>query len=243
MSTTAFGEPTYSGPEEAPATTTSGPNGAAQQELVDPNDPRLISEMLSENPEGDAYAVPPPLPDGKWRAKLKQVDIEDDKGQKQRYAAFTRAKMANGQPFLATNVEFTILDSTGKYDGTKLTEYWVKTLVEQRSRTSQVATLLTKLKQPLAPANQAGRMDQFLRVLAAEPELVVETAWSAECMECQEAAKKAGERAPRAFLSGMHRFPQTRTGPDPVVKCPKGHQVRAQVRIVNFFPLDSPHNP
>ena len=242
--TAAFGEPTYEGGGGDAPSTTQPVNGQAQGETIDPNDPRLTSELLSENPQGDAYAVPPPLPDGKWRAKLKQVDIQDDKGQPQRYAAFSRAKMANGQPFLATNVEFTVLESSGKFDGTKLTEYWVKTLVEQRSGTSQIATLLVKLGQPVAPASSANRMEQFLKVLASEPELVIETAWEAACQSCQEAAKKKGERAPRAFLTGMHRFPQTRTGPDPVVKCPKcAGQVRAQARIVNFYPLNTPHNP
>lgn len=247
----AFGEVTYEGgqPSADSTTTTHGANGAAaqsQNEIVDLNDPRLTSEQLSENPVGDAYAIPPPLPAGKWRAKAKQVDIKDDKGNLQRFAAFVRAKMNDGKPFLATNVEFAVLESSGKWDGTKLTEYWVKTVVEQRSGTSQIATLLAKFKQPVVPATPGARMEQFLKVLAGEPEIVIETDWEASCMQCQEIAKKKNEKQPRPFMLGMHRFPQVKIGgitqADPVVKCPEGHQVRAQARIVQFHSLDTPHN-
>src|SRR5271167_3682799 len=97
----AFGEVTYDTPP-AEATAPQGESAPA----IDPNDPRLTSEVLTINPDADAYAVLPPLPDGKWRAKAKQVDIKDDKGQLQRYAVFSRPKMENGRPFFATNVEF-----------------------------------------------------------------------------------------------------------------------------------------
>src|ERR1700733_5782653 len=239
----SFGEPTYDGGPEAPATTTHGANGqaASANEIIDLNDPRLTSEQLTENPQGDAYAILPPLPAGKWRAKAKQVDIKDDKGQMQRFAAFSRAKMNGGRLFLATNVEFTVLTENAHFDQSKITEYWVKTLVEQRTGTSQIATLLGKFKQPIVPATPGARMEQFLKVLAGEPEIVVETDWSADCMACQEAAKKHGGRAPKAFMLGMHRFPQLRTGGhDPVVKCPEGHMVRAQARIVAFHELATP---
>ena len=243
----AFGEVMQhdGGQPGADSTTPTGHvNGESKGEVIDLNDPRLTSEQLNENPTGDAYAVPPPLPSGKWRAKAKQVDIKDDRGNLQRFAAFSRAKMNNGTPFLATNVEFTVLDSSGKFDGTKLTEYWVKTLVEQRSGTSQIATLLAKFKQPVVPATPGARMEQFLKVLAGEPEIVIETDWEASCVACQEGAKKKGERAPKPFMLGMHRFPQLRAGGfDPVVNCPncKG-QCRAQARVVNFWPLETPHN-
>jgi hypothetical protein len=243
--TAAFGEVTYDGGQpDAGSATSHGANGAATQaEVIDLNDPRLMSEQLTENPQGDAYAIPPPLPDGKWRVKLSQKDIKDSKGNLQRSAAFCYAKMNDGKPFLATNMECKILDSTGKYDGTTLTEYWVKTVIE-RSGNSQVGTILAKLKQPLAPASPGNRMDQFLKVLASEPELVAETAWEAQCMACSESAKKKGERAPKPFMLGMHRFAQLRAGGhDPVTSCPVcKSQVRAQARIVQFWPLDTPHN-
>ena len=231
----AFGEVTYDTPPEA-----ASPQGDASP-AIDPNDPRLTSEVLTINPDADAYAVLPPLPDGKWRAKTKQVDIKDDKGQQQRYAVFSRAKMEGGKPFFATNVEFSVIDHSGAFDGVKLTEYWVKTLVDARKGTSQAATLTGKLGgKPLASATQLDTMRLLLTTLAAEPELIVETAWSAECQHCQETAKKKGDRAPRPFLAGMHRFPATKTPGvhDPVVPCTTcKSQVRAQPRIVGLYSL------
>jgi hypothetical protein len=233
-----FGDVTYA---DAPAETAAAQG--EQAPAIDPNDPRLTSEVLTINPDADAYAILPPLPDGKWRAKAKQVDIRDDKGQQQRYAIFSRAKMANGAPFLATNVEFSVIDHSGEFDGVKLTEYWVKTLIDARKGTSQAATLTGKLGGTVLPSgNQKQYMDALLTQLAKEPELVIETAWSAECQHCQEAAKKKGDRAPRPFLQGMHRFPSTKTPGvhDPMAKCPTqgcGSLVRAQPRIVGIFSL------
>jgi hypothetical protein len=233
----SFGDVTYAdAPAEQAAATSGDPST-----LVDPNDPRLTSEILTINPEADAYAVLPPLPDGKWRAKAKQVDIKDDKGQLQRYAVFSRAKMANGAPFFATNIEYSIIDHSGEFDGVKLTDYWVKALVDARKGTSQAATMIGKLggKVP-ASGSQKVYMDALLAVLASEPELILETAWSAECQQCQEAAKKRGEKSPRPFLAGMHRFPTTKTPGvhDPIVQCPTcKSQVRAQARIVAPYSL------
>ena len=225
----------------ADSTTAAGVNGAEQSVLVDPNDPRLTSEVLTINPNADAYAVLPPLPDGKWRMKAKQVDIKDDKGQLQRYAVFSRAKMANGQPFFATNIEYSVIDHSGEFDGVKLTDYWVKTLVDVRKGTSQAATMIGKLGGKIpATGNQKTYVDALLQTLAAEPELVYETAWSAECQHCQEVAKKKGEKQPKPFLQGMHRFPATKTPGvhDPMVQCPTcKSQVRAQARLVSPFSL------
>jgi hypothetical protein len=183
------------------------------------------------------------LPDGKWRAKAKQVDIKDDKGQQQRYAALARPGIENGAPFFATNIEFSVIDHSGAFDGVKLTEYWVKTLTDGRKGISQAETMTKKLGGAIkGSATQLERMKTLLQTLAAEPELVIETAWSAECQGCQERAKNKHERSPGAFLQGMHRFPATRAPgeKDPVVQCPTCKMpVRAQARIVRggFYSL------
>lgn len=239
--TAAFGEVTY---DNTSAAAPGEPSPAAAGEAtpaIDPNDPRLTSEVLTIDPTADAYAILPPLPDGKWRAKAKQVDIKDDKGQLQRYAVFSRAKMDGGKPFFATNVEFSVIDHSGSFDGAKVTEYWVKTLVDARKGTSQAATLTAKLGgKPPATGSQKVYIDALLATLAAEPEVVIETAWSAECQQCQESAKKRGDRAPRPFLQGMHRFPATKTPGvhDPMAKCGTcNSMVRAQPRIVGLWSL------
>ena len=234
-----FGDVAYETQTAAPDSPAA--TNAADAQSVDPNDPRLTSEVLTMNPDADAYAVLPPAPDGKWRAKAKQVDIKDDKGQQQRYALFSRAKMAGGAPFYATNVEYSLIDHSGEFDGVKLTDYWVKSLVDARKGTSQANTLIGKLGgKPLASGTQRQVIDGLLAILASEPELILETAWSAECQKCQEDAKKRGDRSPRPILQGMHRFPTTRTPGvhDPMIQCPTcKSQVRAQARIVAPFSL------
>lgn len=243
MNTPSF-EPTYEGgATEASTTTTSGPNGTAHDEIVDINDPRLLSESLHENPEGDAYAIPPPPPDGKWRAKLTSVPVKNKaKGTEEPYIAVRYAKMNNGVPYLVTNVQAQILDSSGKYDGVKITDYHVKT-VPGKDGSSPVSTILVRLKQTITPASPAGRMEQFMKVLASEPELVIETAWRAACQSCQEKAEKRGTKKPGDFVLGMHRFPISKGKPDPVVKCPTcGTQCRAQAKIQGYWTLDTPHN-
>jgi hypothetical protein len=246
MSTATFGDVNTNA--DAPAEAAVAPG--EQAPAIDPNDPRLTSESLTIDPEADAYAVPPPLPDGKWRAKAKQIDIKDPKtGQLHRYIAQEARRKdgsawqtdANGKPaaFLCTNIEYSIIDHSGKNDGVKMTEYWVKTLVNPKKGTSPAATMIFKLGGKL-PVGRSHKdiMDALLSALAAEPELVLETAWSAECQTCQEKAEKTGERAPRAILQGMHRFPVRKGEHDPVIQCPqcKG-MVRAQARIVSPFSL------
>ena len=234
-----FGAVTY----EQPATDAAGSAGGTQHDeaIVDINDPRLTSEAIDINQDADAYAIPNPAPDGKWRAKLKQLDIKDGNGQPQRYIAKSFPKMSNGKPFLVTNVEASLIDLGGKYDGVKLTEYWVKTLVDERNGTSQAATITLKAGGSIPPkATDADQMASLLKVLATEPEVIVETAWEASCQACQEAAKKSGQKSPKPFLRGEHRFPQMKVGGvmghDPNVACPTCKSLaRAQVRIVRYW--------
>ena len=230
-----FGDVTYADSgASAPA------SGATQQQaaLIDPNDPRLTSEALTVDASADAYAVLPVIPDGKWRAKAKQTDIKDARGQLQRYATFDY--LQDRKPFFATNVEFSIIDHSGKFDGVPLTLYHVRTNVEERRGTSQAATLTLKLGGTLPPNGSSHKayMDALQAALAPEPEVIIETAWEASCQACQDAAEKAGQRKPRAFLQGMHRFPATREPGvhEASVQCPacKGG-VRAQARIVGFW--------
>lgn len=234
MATPGFGEPEYAA---------GGGSGAAQADapsrVLDPNDPSLTSEVLSEDTTQDAYAIPPPPPDGKWRAKLKLVDIKDGAdGQMKRRIVYVHPNMNDGKPFFAVNVEASLIDVHGKFDGVKMTEYWVKSSVDRRKNVSQMTTI-TKAAggTPVEKGTQADRVNQLEKTLAGEPEVVLDTFWEAACQTCQESAKKSGGKAPRAFKMGMSHFPQPRAGEfDPVVECPTCKTpVRAQLRIGQFF--------
>lgn len=234
MSST-FGAPVYDNNDAAAAT----PDDAQASATFDLDDPQLASEVLTEAVDKDAYAVPPPMSDGKWRAKLKIVPIKDPKDGTQKQAiAVSNPKMANGKMFIAVNVEASVIDLTGKYDGTKLTEYWVKSLIDGKKGVSQMSTIAAKAGSPApAQSNDRDRYAHLAKVLAGEPEVIIDTVWEARCQHCEEVADRKGERKPNAILRGMQRFPQLRDGTrDPNITCPNcKSMVRAQVRLAQFF--------
>lgn len=213
MSST-FGQPQFGTVEDAATTDTANQNGAgdAPQEILDPNDPQLTSEILEANLEADAYAFPPPPPDGKYRAKLKLAQQEDPQKQKVDFLPAIWGK--DLQKVFVASVEASIIDPNGKFDGIKLYERNVATFL-QRGGATKVHTLLARLKQPsgepwATPATRLsprGWMDLLVKALAGEPEVGVETAWEWNCQKCGEEAKAKKESYPRA-ITGMHKFQQ-----------------------------------
>lgn len=229
----------------------SGPSDEAQ-ELLDPNDPALVSEDLAGNPDADAYAAPAPPPDQKWRVKLKLMPKEVN-GQRHDYIPqiWGEAK----QKVFVTGIEATILDPTGKHDGLKAYDFNVSTFVG-RDAATKVMTILARLRKPdggpwvpkgtrMAPK---GWMDVLVRALAGEPECGIESQWEWSCSECGKIAKKNHEAYPRS-LRGMYNFPEER---DPEkrkngqkfsaeVRCQKdpSHGVsRARINIGRFMSLE-----
>jgi len=238
-----FGAPVFQ-QDEHPADAAGGtaPNGeASTQQLaaIDPNDPRLVSEVLDDRLDADAYAVPPPPPDGRWKAKLKLAKIKGDDGQLHDFIMTSRQGIDDGKPFYAVNVEASLIDFGGHHDGVKLTEYWVKSNIDGRKGTSQMTTLAAKAgSPPPARATQKDRLDNMLKTLAREPEVIVETYWEARCQTCETNAEKKGDRKPGAFLRGEARFPMKTgtTAHDANVSCPTCRSgCRAQVRVAQYF--------
>ncbi len=229
-----FANVTY---DEQATQTTTGLDAPVHAEEIDLNDPRLTSESIDVNPEGDAYATPPPPPDGKYRAKLKQIDVKDGKGQ---LARFTAKLTKDGNPYLYTGLEARIQDPTGKLDNIPVFDRWVGTFLN-RDGSTKVTTILSKLGVAVpSKANHAQLMELFLKTLAAEPDITIETSWEASCQACVEEAKKSGSKAPRSIM-GMNRFPQDSKGqPIAAMPCPidkKHGDMVAQARIVGFEAL------
>ena len=194
MASTAFGAPVQDEQAQDAQTQPDG-NGAHDAPVadLDPNDPRLTSEALDDNPEGDAYASLPPIPDGKYRAKLRQVDVKDAAGKAVRFAPRIATWRPGNPPLLFTAVEASVIGLGGleKYDGIKLTDNWVTTL-PNRSGTSEAATIIRKAGgQTPRQATHKQWMDLLLKTLAGEPEVGIETSWEASCADCQEAAKRS----------------------------------------------------
>ena len=236
MSTSAFGAPV----QEQAATEDQQVAGGTDQQVqeLDPNDPRLTSESLDDNASGDAYASLPPLPDGKWRAKLKQVDVKGGDGKPVRFAPKLAQWLNPPVPYLYTALEASIIGVGGKekYGGYRINDNWVPT-VPNRSGTSPAATIVRKAGgQTPAKFTHSQLMELLLKTLAGEPEVVVETAWEAACQHCQEEAAKTGAKKPKNIAQGMHRFPQKNGQPDPQVQCPACKAwVMARPRIVGYY--------
>ena len=242
MASSEFGKVTYDDPQVADAAGGNGGTGVdAPADVLDENDPRLTSETLEVNLEGDAYAQPAPPPDKRWRAKLTLLQVKDAQNQ---LHDFVPKMTKDGKAYMATGITATISDPSGKYDGVKVFDQWVGTF-HNRDGSTKVSTILSKLKRPSgepwvtkdsARLTHRDWMKLFVEALAGEPEVGIETAWEYSCMTCGEEAEKKGERRPRSVV-GMHRFPPSpkkRGEFDPEMKCavnPAHGYGRARPRI------------
>src|SRR5256885_1602885 len=194
MPTPAPWPPTQGAPATQPdASRTNGPTQPGQvpapsdapQELIDENDPRLISESLDANLEADAYAQPSPPPDGKYRAKLKLegVRVEGSNDPKPYAPAMNKQKV----PYFRTGISCSIIDPSGKYDGIVCYPAFGGGANTDRRRdgSTQVTTILTRLKKadgtPWAPVglkmSQLEWIQLLVKALGTEPEIGIETAW------------------------------------------------------------------
>lgn len=236
-----FGAPVYDTTDD-PAVQAALTTAAVE---IDPNDPRLTSESMETDATVDAYAIPPPLPDGKWRAKLSLADIKNPAGQIQehRFLLTMATWTTPPAPFFAMNIESNIIDlrEKGSYDGTKLVDYWVKTLVGDRKvGASPLATVIRKSggTVPLG-ANPTQVRDIALKHFAGDPETIIETQWEVRCQTCEKTADTKGDKKPKPYLRGMHRFPSRGPGKfDPEVKCGVcGSLNRAMPKIMQYFTL------
>jgi hypothetical protein len=233
MASPEFGAPQYEQDEAAAQQAVDTKNG----KVIDPNDPALMSESMDVDASQNAFAVPPPPPDGKWRAKLKQVEVRDASGQMAHHAVVQYDGMNDGKPYFVVNVEADLIDVSGKFDGVKMTQYHVKSAVDKRKNVDEMTTITHAAGGAVVRSGTAkARLDALEKALAGEPECVIESVWRASCQPCQDKGKKEGKRV-NDFLVGMHRFPQTLPGQyDPFVKCPScGTLCRAQAKPSGFF--------
>lgn len=243
------------------ATDTPVPSDAPQ-EVIDENDPRLTSEALDVNVEADAYAVPAPPPDRLYRAKLKLTGIKVEGGENKPYTTGSNKK--SGKPFYKTQISCTIIDASGKYDG--ITVYPAfgggANTDLRKDGSTQVTTILQRLKRPdgtpWAAAgtklNQKEWIELFVKALAGEPEIGIETQWEVSCLKCAEAAKAADYKdGYPSRTNGMHRFPQEmdpakrKAGQlySPELKCtkdPSHSYSKARAQVVRFLNLSEVGN-
>jgi hypothetical protein len=228
-----FGAPIQDSPQDnTTSTSTQAVNGAqangldqAQnvQDALDINDPRFTSEDLNVNTDADAYAQPAPPPDGKYRAKLTLEKVKDDKGQEHDFMPML-SKKTPVQAYLAT-------------------------AFMSRDGSTKIATILSRLRRPDGTAwidkarkyNHKEWMDLFIKALAGEPEIGLETQWEWSCTECGKEAKKNGTAYPKSIV-GMQKFPYNASTREhtPELKCqisPAHGYSRAYPSISRFVAL------
>jgi hypothetical protein len=208
----------------APSTQADAPkaNGPTQpsdapQDLIDENDPRLVSESLDVNVEGDAYAQPAPPPDGKYRAKLKLEGVKVEGSSEAKPYTSGQTSRAPIIPYFKTGISCSIIDPSGRFDGIVVyPQFGGVNTNRRRDNTTQVTTILNRTKKPdgtpWAPTGlkmtQKEWIELFVRALAGEPEIGIETAWEASCQKCAEELKPQNKYPVRVL--GMHHFPQER---------------------------------
>jgi len=239
---TPFGQPIYAEHEGDDPTQ---PAAAPEAEVLDINDPAFTSENIEINPEVDAYAFPPPPPDGRYRAKLKLSPRENAAKEKVDYLPAVWGSNPP-QKVLVTGVEAAIIDPSGTFEGYKVYDRQVSTFIQREG--SKVTTVLSFLQRPdgapwatttSKPHNLVAWMELLKQALAGEPEVGIETQWEWSCAACGEAAKKTGEKRPRS-ITGMHKFPQFKGKFSPEMRCsvnPAHGESRAQVRIARFLKI------
>jgi len=199
--------------------------------LPDINDPALTSELLTAK-EGDAFAAPPPAPDGIYRVKLKLRGVkQEDVGANVDISQYLAggevaqwvpavAKDRNGNvtgTFAKTIMDVQIIDPRfPELDGVflQVPYKWTDTRSSQKGL-SKIMTILTLAGKrpdgsPWLVLNQTyghkSLMEIFIKFLAGEPEILCRSEWSASCDVCGQAAKAGGTAYPKS-TDGMQRFP------------------------------------
>lgn len=244
-----FAQPIYMdepGNGQAAAGAVSNGQGGAGGDLsnvpvLNLDDPNLLMAEMDSNQDQNPYAVPPPLPDGRWLVKIKQRDVKDQQGQPARYKV---DQTRQGVVYAFTALDATIIDPSGKYDGIVLQDYFVSTLPNQRKGNAiPLSWILSCLKVQLpAKINAKVLLDEFFKATASEPQLEIDTVWEGGLdQDQQERFEQAGERQPRVL--GQHRFPQNAKGeslPDMDVDTKLGKvHLRARPRINGYYPVGS----
>lgn len=196
---------------------------------VDLNDLQLADEMADINAEADAFAGPPPPADGDYRVKLSL-------GKR----GVSQGKSKGGALFYMADVNAKVI--VGEFENRILFDN-VSTMVMQNTGTSRMAGVLKALGDPVG-----GRVSilettrKFAEKLAGEPEVTVQTQWTAYCADCNEENKATGGKRGKKggiVLRGEKRFPQNGGGHHRAqVECPNcGSLLNARAEIVAYKPL------
>jgi hypothetical protein len=238
-----FGQPIFLEDQAGGQSAAGGGSSSSLENVpvLNLDDPNLLMAELDANQAENPYAIPPPLPDGRWLVKIKQRDVKGQDGQPARYKV---DQIKDGRVYAFTALDATVIDPSGKFDGITLSDYFVSTLPNARKGNAiPLSWILGCLKVQLpAKINAKVLLDEFFKATGSEPQLEIDTIWEGGLsQDDQERFEQAGERQPRVL--GQHRFPQTAKGeslPDLDVDTKLGKvHLHARPRINGYYPVGS----
>lgn len=235
-SATDFSAPVYL---DEPAADSQEALGNAEP-AVDLNDPALLEAEVSFDEGKDPYEIPPPVSDGFYRVKAKQII----KGEK----SYTLKSGKKG-PYAYAALELVIQQPGGMYDGNKVSDYFVSTM-QARNGGVPIIHILNRCLGVKIPAGVkiAALMELFQKALAGEPDMVVELAWEANLSEDDQKRFEAAN-VKQPFVRGMHNFPDkldekgkvVGKNPDITKDTSLGKvSLRARPRVMGYFLKDHP---
>lgn len=196
---------------------------------VDINDLQLADEQVDVNGDADAFAGPPPPDDGDHRAKLSL-------GKR----AVTSGKSKNGGLFYMVDVNAKII--AGAFENRILFDN-ASTMVMQNTGTSRMAGIMKALGETISGRTSIVELTRnFVAKLTGEPEVIVQSQWTAYCQDCNEENKNSnGKRGKKGgvVLRGQKRFPENGDKSHRAqVECPNcGSLLNARAEIVAYKPV------
>ena len=195
---------------------------------VDLNDLQLADEMVDVNADADAFAGPPPPTDGDYRVKLSL-------GKR----GVSQGKSKDGKLFFMADVNAKVI--VGEFENRILFDN-VSTMVMQNTGTSRMAGVLKALGETVGGRTSILEMTRkFADKLTGEPEVTVQTQWTAYCADCNEENKQNPKRGKKGgiVLRGEKRFPQNGDGHHRAqVECPNcGSLLNARAEILAYKPV------
>jgi hypothetical protein len=196
---------------------------------VDINDLQLADEQVTIDGDADAFAGPPPPPDGDHRAKLSV-------GKRK----VTGGKDKRGRPFYMVDSNAKII--AGDFENRILFDN-VSTMVMDSSGTSRMAGVLKALGEQVGGRTSIVELTRlYVNKLAGEPEVLVQSQWTAYCADCKADADASGGKRGKKngiVLRGQKRFPQDANGGHRhQVECPNcGSMLSARAEIVAYKPI------
>lgn len=186
---------------------------------IDINDPTAVlpDDEIELDPQGDAFAGPPPVPDGVHKAKL----LLGPQG-------VSVGKTDQGTAYIMVQIEARVLAEGESFDNFPVFDT-ASTLVQESTGTSRVSGVLGALGIAVPARIRLSDLARMLTdALEGSPLVTIKTQWEGYCGTCP--GKKPGKIG-RVVLRGQKRFPEGKH----VTECPNcGSEVVAQARIRSY---------